>query len=203
MPASGSAAVMAGSDACSGPALNALCTSHRPTAAVPITAYPGQVVASVAMPCPSRISTLRLVSASAMPSTRPPLAPVKVARNFRGAPRPAMASAAATPAMIAAAGQCENEPNVSDSARTDLLADSAATPEQSRTAPTSSVRRGTSPEMGAASSKAKMRFVASSGSLTVRLRWPRPHADSPWPTTMTAMPPSQIRWRSNSAMSRR
>src|SRR5215470_12952338 len=44
IPASGSAPVIAGNEACSGPTLKALCTSHRPIAALPITAYPGQVV---------------------------------------------------------------------------------------------------------------------------------------------------------------
>ena len=80
MPATGSPAAMVGSEACSGPALNAFCISHRPTIPAASRQYGGQLVNRAVTGCPCRISSVCLVSASWMPNTRPAPRPVRVAR---------------------------------------------------------------------------------------------------------------------------
>ena len=64
IPTSGSPAEMAGSDTCSGPALNALCISQMPIAPAPTSAYGAQVVNSAPAPLDCKICSDCLVSAS-------------------------------------------------------------------------------------------------------------------------------------------
>jgi hypothetical protein len=64
IPTSGSPAEMAGSDTCSGPALNALCISQMPIAPAPISAYGAQVVNRAPAPLDCKICSDCLVSAS-------------------------------------------------------------------------------------------------------------------------------------------
>jgi hypothetical protein len=81
MPTRGSPAEMAGSDTCSGPALNALCISQMPIAPAPTSAYGAQVVNSALIPLDCKICSVCLVSASWMPNTRPAPTPVSMARS--------------------------------------------------------------------------------------------------------------------------
>jgi len=80
MPATGSAALIPGSDACNGAALNALWVSQIPTMLAATTQYAGQVVSSAQNPCVSMSCTVSRVSASEMPITRPAAVPVSTAR---------------------------------------------------------------------------------------------------------------------------
>ena len=140
MPATGSPAAMVGSEACSGPALNAFCISHRPTIPAPSRQYGGQVVSSTVSGCPCRISSVCLVSASWMPKTRPAARPVRVARAWPRVRSPICTATNAMPAMIAAAGQCENEPNDRPMGLVDRDSDSRATPTHRISAPLTSVQ---------------------------------------------------------------
>lgn len=80
IPASGSEAVIAGSEEFSGAALNAFCISQLAIRAAATRQYGAQLVSSPANECASRICTVRRVSASEMPKTSPAPTPVSVAR---------------------------------------------------------------------------------------------------------------------------
>jgi hypothetical protein len=107
------------------------------------------------------------------------------------------------PAITAAAGQCENEPNDSPIGLADLDADSSATPAHKITALATSQNRITAPDSGTASTSAKMRFVVSSGSTNDSSRCPIDHAARIWPPTMHPIPASQRGVRSRSSISRK
>ena len=183
IPATGSAAVIAGRDAFSGAALNELSISHMAERRSP---RPGCRRASWSAAEPAgggpAISTVRRVSASEMPKTRPAAAPVSVARGWpdrrqparrkqnaipRWRPRPTSTGEAAEPHALGVA------PTGTPTGR--------RRPPPSSSAPSSSERRSRWPVSGTASSRANSRLVASSGSATVSSRWPMAHIDSPWP----------------------
>ena len=90
--------------------------------------------------CPCRISSVCLVSASWMPKTRPAARPIKVARAGPRLLIPASTATYAMPAMIAAAGQCENEPNDRPMGLVDRDSDSRVTPAHKISAPATSVQ---------------------------------------------------------------
>jgi hypothetical protein len=81
IPASGSPAAMAGSEACSGAALNAFCISQMPVMPAPTRAYADQVVNSTVHGLTCSTSSVCRVSASWMPNTRPAPSPVRLART--------------------------------------------------------------------------------------------------------------------------
>lgn len=164
IPMIGSPAAMGGSENCSGPALNALCISQIPIAPAPTSAYGAHVVNRALIPLDCRISRVCLVRASWIPYTRPAPAPVSMARARCSRRRPACTATNATPAITAAAGQCENDPNDSPIGFADRDADSSATPRHSTSAPITSQNLMEAPDSGTASTSAKIRLVVSSGS---------------------------------------
>ena len=97
----------------------------------------------------------------------------------------------AMPAITAAAGQCENEPNERPIGLADRDTDSSATPEQSTTAPAISQNLSDALAIGTATSSAKTRLVVSSGSTKASGRFPIDQAASACPATMQPMPSSQ------------
>ena len=157
MPATGSPAAMVGSEACSGPALNAFCISHRPTIPAASRQYGGQLVNSTVSGCPCRISSVCLVSASWMPNTRPAARPVRLARAGPRVLSPICTATYAMPAMIAATNQCENEPNDRPMGLVDRDSDNRATPAHRISAPATSVQRIACFAIGTASSSANSR----------------------------------------------
>ena len=84
------------------------------------------------------ISRVCLVSASWMPKTRPAPRPVRVARTWPFLRCPICTAMNAMPAMIAAAYQCENEPNEKPMGVIDRRTDSRATPLHRMRAPITS-----------------------------------------------------------------
>lgn len=193
---------MAGSENWSGPALNALCISQTPIAPAPTSAYGAQVVNIAPTPFEPRICRVCLVSASWTPKTRPAPVPVSIARTLPECRRPWYTTPNASAAMTAAAGQCATEPNDSPMGLADRDAESSATPVHSTAAPRNSRTRSVAPAIGTARTRAKTRFVVSSGSTNDSDRCPIDQADSTWPPTMQAMPASQRGWRSRSVSSR-
>jgi hypothetical protein len=117
--------------------------------------------------------------------------------------RPAWTAKNATPATTAAAGQCENEPTDSPIGVAVRDSDSSATPAHRMTAPATSRKPMDAPDSGTASSKAKIRFVVSSGSTKDSDRWPMAQADRICPPIMQPMPASQRGVRIRSSISRR
>ena len=107
--------------------------------------------------CPCRISSVCLVSASWMPKTRPAARPVRVARAGPRRPTPASTATYAMPAMIAAAGQCENEPNDRPMGLVDRDSDSSVTPTHRISAPATSVQCIACLDIGTARSSANSR----------------------------------------------
>ena len=108
----------------------------------------------------------------------------------------------AMPAMIAAAGQCENEPNDRPMGLVDRDSDSRATPTHKISAPLTSVQWTACLDNGTARISANSRLVASRGSTSVSSRWPIDHAASRYPHIMHAMPISHRGLRSRSVRMR-
>jgi hypothetical protein len=133
---------------------------------------------------------------------RPAAVPVSMARGRPGRLSPACAQANAIAAITAAAGQCDTEPNDSPIGFADRAADSSATPVHSTTAPKISQNLSFALAIGTARTRAKTRFVVSSGSTNARDRCPIDQAASTWPAIMHPMPVSQRGWRSRSVISR-
>src|ERR1022692_1352134 len=73
-----------------------------------------------------------------MPKTRPAPSPVRVARTCPRLRWPVCTAMNAIPAMTAAAGQCENEPNDRPMGLVEREIDSSATPVHRTTAPATS-----------------------------------------------------------------
>ena len=84
----------------------------------------------------------------------------------------------------------------------DRDADSSATPVHSTAAPRISQTRSDAFAIGTASTRAKTRFVVSSGSTNASDRLPIDHAARTWPAIMQPMPASQRGSRSRSVISR-
>ena len=141
IPATGSPAVIVGSDACSGPELNALCISRMPTAPVATRQYADQLCSIPEIPWFCRICSVCRVSASWMPNTRPAPRPVRVARRLPDLRRPACTAANAMKAMPPAAGQCEKDPNDCPIGWMTRASDRIVSPAISTNAPTISVMR--------------------------------------------------------------
>jgi hypothetical protein len=198
IPASGSPAAMVGSEARSGAALNALCISQTPVMPAPTSAYADQVLNSTVHEWPCSASSVCLVSASWMPKTRPAPRPVKVARTCPFARRPRLTAMNAMAAMIAAAGQCETEPNDKPIGLVVRVEDSSATPVHKISAPAISGSRNTCFDIGTASTSANSRLVLSSGSTRVSSRCPIAQAASNMPAIMQMMPASHLGLRSRS-----
>ena len=203
MPTSGSPAEMAGSDSCSGPALNALCISQMPVAPAPTSAYGAHVLNRAPLPLDCRICSVCLVSASWMPKMSPAPTPVSMARVRLDRLRPACTATNAMNAMAAAAGQWDTEPNDSPTGFADLDDDSSATPVHSTAAPITSHSLTDRRDSGTASTSAKIRFMVSNGSTNDSCRCPIDHAASTCPSTMHTIPQSQRGLRSRSVISRR
>ena len=104
--------------------------------------------------------------------------------------------------ITAAAGQCETEPNDSPIGFADRDADSSVTPVHSTAAPRISQTRSDAFAIGTASTRAKTRYVVSSGSTNASDRLPIDHAARIMPVTMQPMPASQRGWCSRSVISR-
>ncbi len=172
MPTSGSPAEMAGSDTCSGPALNALCISQMPVTPAPTSAYGAHAANIPLIPLDCRICRVCRVSASWMPSTRPAPTPVSIAFARFDRLRPAWTARNAMAAITAAAGQCDTEPNDRPIGFADLDNDSSATPVHSTAAPNTSQNLTDRRANGTASTSAKIRLVASSGSTNDSSRCP-------------------------------
>ena len=203
MPTSGSPAEMAGSETCSGPALNAFCISQMPVAPAPTSAYGAQLVSIPLIPLDCWICSVCLVSASWMPNTRPAPTPVSIARVRLCRLRPAWTAMAAMPAITAAAGQCDTEPNDKPIGFADLDADSSATPVHSTAAPRISQTLSDALASGTASTSAKTRLMVSNGSTTPSDKCPIDQAARSWPPIMHRMPTSQRGVRTRSVISRR
>ena len=203
MPTSGSPAEMAGSDTWSGPELNALCISQMPIAPAPTSAYGAHEVSRLSHPLDWRICSVCLVSASWIPKIRPAATPVSNARVRLRLRLPACTATNAMAAIAAAAGQCDTEPNDRPIGVTDRDDDSSATPVHNTAAPSTSQSLTDAFASGTASTSAKTRFVASSGSTNDNERWPIDHAASTMPPTMHAMPTSHRGVRARSIISRR
>ena len=203
MPTSGSPAEMAGSDDCSGPALNAFCMSQMPIAPAPTSAYGAQEASTPLIPLDCWICSVCLVSASWMPNTRPAPIPVSIARVRLRRFQPARTQMNAMAAITAAAGQCDTEPTDRPIGFADLDADSSATPRHSTAAPKISRNFSDALASGTASTSANTRFVVSSGSTNASDRWPIDHAAITWPAIMHPMPASQRGVRSRSVIRRR
>jgi hypothetical protein len=203
MPTSGSPAEMAGSDTCSGPALNALCISQMPIAPAPTSAYGAHVLTRLSQPLDWRICSVCLVSASWIPKIRPAPTPVSIARVRLCLRLPACTAKNAMAAIAAATNQCDTEPNDRPIGVTDRDDDSSATPVHSTAAPSTSQSLTDALASGTASTSAKTRFVVSSGSTNDNERWPIDHAASTMPATMHAMPASQRGLRARSVISRK
>jgi hypothetical protein len=203
MPTSGSPAEMAGSDSCNGPALNALCISQMPMAPAPTSAYGAQVVNMPLIPLDCRISSVCLVSASWMPNTRPAPIPVSIARLRPGLRSPACTQTNAIPAIAAAAGQCDTEPNDRPIGFADLDADSKPTPVMRTAAPRISQTLSDALARGTAITSANTRFMVSNGSTNVSDKCPIDQAASTSPPIMDPIPASQRGFRSRSVISRR
>ncbi len=124
------------------------------------------------IPLDCRISRVCLVSASWMPSTRPAPTPVSIAFVRLDRLRPACTAMNAMAAIAAAAGQCETEPNDRPIGFADLDDDSSATPVHSTAAPNTSQNLTDRRDSGTASTRAKIRLVASNGSTNDSSRWP-------------------------------
>lgn len=203
MPASGWAAVSAGSELRSGAASNALCTRISPVTPSTITAYGSQPVVSAAQPPCSRSCPLTRVRASWSPYSRPApsarsagptVSRVRLAQTVR-----TMAVPATTP-MIS---QCRSSftdaaPGFGWPARM-----KAATPPASSARPPQPCRPSGCPVWCRESAMAKSRFVASSGSTSEISPWPSARAPSTMPQTISAMPPSQSGTRTRSSSSRK
>ena len=84
----------------------------------------------------------------------------------------------------------------------DRAADSSATPVHSTTAPKISQNRSVALAIGTARTRAKTRFVVSSGSTNASDRLPIDQAARIWPPIMQPIPASQRGWRSRSVISR-
>jgi len=203
MPTSGSPAEMAGSDDCSGPALNAFCISQMPIAPAPTSAYGAQEESTPLIPLDCWICSVCLVSASWMPNTRPAPIPVSIARVRLRRFQPARTQMNAMAAITAAAGQCDTEPNDRPIGFADLDAESSPTPRHSTAAPKISRNFSDALASGTASTSANTRFVVSSGSTNASDRWPIDQAASTWPAIMHRMPTSQRGVRSRSVIRRR
>jgi hypothetical protein len=160
------------------------------------------VVNNAPTPFEPRISSVCLVSASWMPNTRPAPVPVSIARALPGCSRPWCTTAKASTAITAAAGQWVTDPNDSPIGFADRAADSSATPVQSTAAPKNSHSLSVALAIGTARTRAKTRFVVSSGSTNASDRFPIDQAARTWPPIMQAIPASQRRWRSRSVSSR-
>jgi hypothetical protein len=176
MPTSGSPAEMAGSDTCSGPALNAFCISQIPITPAPTSAYGAQEVSIPLIPLDCWICSVCLVRASWIPNTRPAPIPVSIARVRLRRFHPARTQMNAMAAISAAAGQCDTEPNDRPIGFADLDADSRATPRHSTAAPKISQNLSDALASGTASTSANTRFVVSSGSTKASDRCPIDHA---------------------------
>jgi hypothetical protein len=96
----------------------------------------------------------------------------------------------AMPAISAAAGQCDTEPKDRPMGLADRDAESSATPVHSTAAPKISQNLSLALAMGTARTRAKTRFVVSSGSTKASDRLPIDQAASTCPATMLAMPAS-------------
>jgi hypothetical protein len=203
IPMIGSPAAMGGSENCSGPALNALCISQIPIAPAPTSAYGAHVVNSALTPLDCRISRVCLVRASWIPNTRPAPVPVSMARARFFRLRPACTQTNATPAITAAAGQCENDPNDSPIGFADRDADSSATPRHSNSAPITSQNLMEAPDSGTDSTSAKIRLVVSSGSTKDSERCPIDQAARTCPPIRHPIPTSHFGVRMRSSISRR
>ena len=155
------------------------------------------------IPLDCRISRVCLVRASWIPYTRPAPAPVSMARARCFRRRPACTATNAMPAITAAAGQCENDPNESPIGFADRDTDSSATPRHSTSAPVTSQNLIEAPDSGTASSSAKTRFTVSSGSTKDSERCPIDQAARICPPTMQTMPTSHFGVRMRSSISRR
>jgi hypothetical protein len=103
------------------------------------------------------ISSVCLVSASWMPKTRPAARPVSVARACPLLRRPTSTATNATPAMIAAAYHCENEPNDRPIGVIDRDNDSRPTPPHKMRAPTTSATLTGCRDIGTARTSAHTR----------------------------------------------
>ncbi len=106
---------------------------------------------------PCRISSVCLVSASWMPKTRPAPRPVRVARTCPRRRCPVCTATNAMPAMIAAAYQCENEPNDRPMGVVERVSDSRATPAHKMKAPPTSLHRTDCLDIGTARTSANSR----------------------------------------------
>jgi len=84
----------------------------------------------------------------------------------------------------------------------DRAADSSATPVHSTNAPKISQNLSVALAIGTARTRAKTRFVVSSGSTNASDRFPIDQAARIWPPIMQPMPVSQRGWRSRSVISR-
>jgi hypothetical protein len=131
-----------------------------------------------------------------------------------------LTQANAIPAITAAAGQWENDPNERPIGLADRAEDSSPTPTHKTAAPATShnwtARRGTAWAglagdacldwarfvSGTARISAQIRLVVSSGSTTDRVRCPIDQAASTWPPIMARIPASQRGARTRSAISR-
>ena len=138
-----------------------------------------------------------------MPNTSPAAIPVSMARGRPGCLRPACTAANAIAAITAAAGQCDTEPNDRPMGFAERAAESSATPRQSTTAPKISQNLSVALAIGTARSRAKTRFVVSSGSTNASDRFPIDQAARTWPQIMQPMPASQRGCLSRSVISRR
>ena len=92
-----------------------------------------------------------------MPKTRPAPSPVSVARACPVVRRPISTATSATPAMIAAAYHCENEPNDRPMGVIDRDTDSRVTPPIRMTAPITSASLTRCRDIGTASTSAHTR----------------------------------------------
>ena len=105
--------------------------------------------------------------------------------------------------MMAAVGQCENDPIDRPMGLVDRDNDSRVTPAMRTRAPPASGHRMDCLDSGTASSSANSRYVVSSGSTRVSSRLPIDQAASNWPATMHAIPASHRGLRIRSVMMRR
>ena len=200
MPATGSPAVMVGSEECSGRALNLLCISSTPTAPAAL---------AVDRPaCITRAEPVKLQDLQGLPGQRV-LDAEDQARAETGERSP-------VPAGPVPPGQDQHGRDDGDDRgqrpvreRAERLPDGLGRPGQlqqplpamSSSAPAISVTRTVWCDSGTARISANSRLVVSSGSTIDSSRFPMDHAARIWPAIMAPMPASQSRFRNRSPIS--
>ncbi|CAM5692981.1 hypothetical protein SVIOM342S_04782 [Streptomyces violaceorubidus] len=202
MPASGWAAVSAGSDLRRGAVSKALWTRTRPVTPSTTTAYGCQPVSSSARPPAEKRRPLTRVNASCTPYSRPAARASSVGPQVSRR-RPALSvSRRARPSITPTISQCRSGSVTALPPRGSPARMNAVTPPASSASPAQPWRPSGRRVWMRERARAKSRLVASSGSTRVSSPPPSASAPSAIPATISPMPASQRGTRTRSSRRR-